>query len=438
MTPSIIVDSASSDIDYFGGTFWQAGTDPATFLGTYSSCRTDGFGKPTLYFNFHGTAVSFYGHASDDFKLNYTLGSFANIQGNTSFTHGLAGKTGVRWWGLDNLNNTINTLSLKPIAGQAILDYIVYTPSNSTLLAGKTLALDDSDSSIHYTGSWFSQSGTTFAGGLSYQDTRRGSNKTGDSFTIPFTGKSVSVYGLLNQQPGKLSSTYAIDGGPAITFTAFNGTQKSQPDNWLLHQKFFSKDVSDGPHNLTVTVGEVTGGQTFWLDYVLYNGTSATRLSPVKPSKPNVALITALVIMGIVFLLLGGCCRRHRKTIWIRVKGPAPYADFAPPPPPPPTQAPPFAQDYEAQRLRMEMENMRRENDMALLRAQQARQEEHEAQRLRMENLRLETEMIRLRTQQTVAPGAPQQAPVAAGHGREADAGPADAPPAYNANNYVP
>ncbi|KAF8068737.1 hypothetical protein FPV67DRAFT_1448623 [Lyophyllum atratum] len=223
----------------------------------------------------------------------------------------------------------------------------------------------------------------------------------------------------------------------------------------------------------TVTVGEVTGSQVFWLDSVVHTATRALMTIPTytTPTKtgPKAPLIIGIVVTGVVFLLMIECIRRYRRNSIVPTLYVPPSLPLPPPQPLPSPPAPPYMADYEGQRMRMEMENMRRESEMLQIQAQQARHEENEAQRLRLENARLETEMIRLRSQPAPILFTPpsrqegdeaqrlrvemenlrreneairlraQQAPsVAPLHGREVDAGPADAPPAYNYDNYTP
>ncbi|KAG6914887.1 hypothetical protein DXG01_014745 [Tephrocybe rancida] len=170
-------------------------------------------------------------------------------------------------------------MSLLPIAGQPVFDYAVVTPSSSTSLGGLTMVLDDTDSWITYKGSgWTSKSGMQSSAGLPYNGTQRGSSNPGDSLTVNFEGRSVAVYGLLNQLPGKLLTTYHIDDTGPTKFAAYDGSQTSEPDKWALHQSFFKTDLSAGKHTLIITVKEVTESQVFWIDYITFEATSATTL----------------------------------------------------------------------------------------------------------------------------------------------------------------
>ncbi|KAG5635772.1 hypothetical protein H0H81_010152 [Sphagnurus paluster] len=262
MTPSIVLDSSDQSVSYVGPQ-WQASSDNSTFAGTYNICLLGTNTSdliPTMLFSFEGTGVSFYGQPSDNLQLNYTFDSSTTLVANLSYAHGIPGKTGVRIWGFDNVTAGVHTVSLIPTTGQPIFDYFVITPCASSNLTGRTIALDDTDPGIKYNGQWTEQSGTVYSSGMSYNGTIHGSTTPGDSFTVSFTGDSISVYGLLGQQAGSHSSTYSIDGGPPTFYNySFNATDANIS---TLNQKFFSADVSPGQHNLTVIVTEVSGSQT--------------------------------------------------------------------------------------------------------------------------------------------------------------------------------
>lgn len=129
---------------------------------------------------------------------------------------------------------------------------------------------------------------------------------------------------------------YSIDGGPPVTFTAYNGTQTAAPDVWSLYQRFFYKEVIPGNHTLTVTVSEVTESQVqvipctlmvpflilayqvFWIDFITFEGISSTTLIPAAAAKSgfNDKYIGALVAGGIICLIIYSFLRgRYGKQI---------------------------------------------------------------------------------------------------------------------------
>ncbi|KAF8068697.1 hypothetical protein FPV67DRAFT_1760543 [Lyophyllum atratum] len=296
MPPSIVIDSETSSVSYSSKTLWTTKFEASVYGGSYISIKRSENetnstpSPPKMSITFQGTAIHFYGRPTPDLRLNYTYdGSKSHVIDMSSVTD-FNGKTGAQLWGVDNLSDRSHGISLTPSAGELIFDYAVVTPGPSTYLEGHTLVADNTDSLIKYKG-----------GGW------QGSNKKGDSFTLTFVGKSISVYGLLNQQPGKLSSTYSIDGGPETTFSPYDGTQASSPDVWALHQEFFSTAVDPpGRHTLTVKVGEVTGSQMFWLDYISFVAIDSTRLTVGPPPKDIFSLIPKIVggAIGATFFLL--------------------------------------------------------------------------------------------------------------------------------------
>ncbi|KAG6918413.1 hypothetical protein DXG01_014818 [Tephrocybe rancida] len=412
----------------------------------------------------HCTGVAFFGQPTDDFQLNYTLDGTRSRPAETNFTHGVSGKTGVRLWGVKNITAGYHTISILPTAGQPVLDYIVVTPDPSTYLNEKILVLDDTDSAIKYSGKWTSDSGTVYPNGVAFNNTRHTSTSAGDTFTLTFTGKfvsicaSISVYGLLEQKPGKHSSSYILDGEPGSTYEySFDANQTGKPDTWLLHQKFFSKDVIPGDHNLTVTINEVSGAQAFWLDYILFEGIGSTTLSPAPPtptsntststkqSNTNKLIESLAITGGILFIIF--LCFRHRISGRVaqwrdnRKVEPRVTPNVIYPPPSaelhhsinPPTL---YAQAH----LRTDpppAQLIQHSPPMPFPWAAQYRDDTSEAQRLRigMENLRRENSAIRLQAEQVSPHGQAHPTPPPQ---RMEDAGPADAPPPYNASNYIP
>lgn len=189
-------------------------------------------------------------------------------------------QTGHPYWRLDNLKEKTHYLDLYLTAGNPTFDYFIINPTPSTDLTGEMLILDDADGDVRYDGNWTSVTNSSFETGVMYRGTGHGSTRVGDSIVFQFegkcsfkltskptadcqgeTGSSISVYGVLNTQSGRLSSAYSIDGNPPIMYTPFDGSQTVQPDVWTLNQRFFHSNVTSGQHTLTVTVQEVTGLQ---------------------------------------------------------------------------------------------------------------------------------------------------------------------------------
>jgi hypothetical protein len=300
-------------------------------------------------------------------------------------------------------------------------------------------------------------------------------------------GASISVYGLLNQQSGRLSSTYSIDGGTPVTFTAYNGTQKAAPNVWTLSQRFFYKEVIPGNHTLTVKVSEVTGSQTFWVDYLTFEGTSSTSLIPVTPAKSGTKftekLIGGIVAGAIVALIILSCLRarygKRLKAWW--VQGPSskflfhihwldqrfdtlldqtyipehiPPPIYEPPRQPPHLPMPshptfpewydsrPVVSDPAVPQLQREIENLRRENERIQREtAERARREAAErSQRDIAERIQMEAnERARRQASERIQRDATERPlPPLTTTALAADAGPAEPPPPYSDSHYIP
>jgi hypothetical protein len=92
-------------------------------------------------------------------------------------------------------------------------------------------------------------------------------------------GVSVSVFGVLHQSDGTfgtISSTFSVDGSTPTTF-APNITERYE--TWLMHQEFFHTELQPGNHTLVINVTDISSGQTYYLDYILYGPTTSTRIT---------------------------------------------------------------------------------------------------------------------------------------------------------------
>ncbi|KAF9455921.1 hypothetical protein BDZ94DRAFT_1315683 [Collybia nuda] len=488
MAPSILIDSASPEMKY-AGEQWKLGFDPDVHGGSTNTCRTNLTVStttsipPTLLVSFHGTGIRFYGQPSNGFALNYTFDNSRSRVADTNTTQEISGKTGIQLWGVEQVTSGLHSISLIPTGGQPSFDYAVVTPTSSSPLNEKILVLDDTDLQIKYNGVWVPETGKRFPNGIAFGDTMRGTTRKGDSMTLGFVGSSISVYGLLNQRPGILSSTYSIDGGPPTTFTAYNGSQTAASDIWSLSQRFFFKEVIPGNHTLTVTVSEITGSQVFYIDYITFEGTSATSLTPKSTTQSgskssHEKLIGGIVAGGIVLLILLSCLRAKFQRMvksW-RSQNPSDHGTYVPPPVyepplhPPPLHAPPhFASpswgygagpapsdpaiphlQREIDILRLQNEQIQREVEERRRREAEERLQREGAERIRREaDERARREVAersqrdaeertrREASERTVRETAERPSPRPAAT-NDTDAGPAEPPPPYDASHYIP
>ncbi|KAF8961759.1 hypothetical protein BDZ97DRAFT_1759763 [Flammula alnicola] len=142
-------------------------------------------------------------------------------------------------------------LELFPTSGLLSIDYITVKPSKYTNITGHNLIIDDTDE----------RSNTPALGtkprAISHYSDHRG---------------SISVYGLLHPQAGKLSASFSVDGGASTNFTPYDGSQTANASSWLLFQQFFHQDLAPGNHSLLVTLEQATGSQMLWIDSIIYQG----------------------------------------------------------------------------------------------------------------------------------------------------------------------
>lgn len=87
-------------------------------------------------------------------------------------------------------------------------DYLTVTPSAVTPIQGRTLAVDDSDSSVHYSGAWSTKLASPISFDYStslYGETTHWSSKIGDTLEFAFEGE---MFRLLQCRLAKLNRIY--------------------------------------------------------------------------------------------------------------------------------------------------------------------------------------------------------------------------------------
>ncbi|KAF8869686.1 hypothetical protein CPB84DRAFT_1803614 [Gymnopilus junonius] len=266
--------------------------------------------------DFYSTDFNIYGPGNKGISLNYSLDSSLTLQSGIINSDGRTGKNGVNFWNLQGLDSAVfHSIKVIPSGGAFVLDYITYTPMQSTTLAGQNLIMDNTDQSIHYSGTWNKMT-TDFPVGVPYLGTMSGSSKQGSNATFTFTGSSVSVYGLVNQQAGKLSAFFSVDGGATTAYTPFNGMQNTNVSSWVLSQQFYHQDLQPGSYTLAIQLEEVTGNQILWIDSVIYMGSVNTQTTQANNAKSgsvhlSPGIIAAISVLG--FLGLLGCFTQRKR-----------------------------------------------------------------------------------------------------------------------------
>ncbi|KAJ7048714.1 hypothetical protein C8F01DRAFT_1266693 [Mycena amicta] len=200
------------------------------------------------------------------------------------------------------------------------LNYALVEVGEFTSLTGFPILLDDSSQEIAWNGGWTVKSdyGTTMqvqcelpvlphnpnvtgnvplvppftATMVPHGNSTHVSSATGDSFTFPFAGTSLSLYGIppgpVNDENWQLKMQFSIDGtnNSTATFTA------SQFPVYAPHFLYYSSPaLSAGNHTLTATVLDVAGSANpaAQIDYLVYTPTFVTvHDKPVFPVSSGV------------------------------------------------------------------------------------------------------------------------------------------------------
>ncbi|KAL0957122.1 hypothetical protein HGRIS_003215 [Hohenbuehelia grisea] len=323
---SVLIDGSDPAISYGPG--WTAVDRPfsSTFIG---GSVMAGSGNLSVKSSFHGTSISIYGYLNTSQTPSIQIDN-ATIQG-TYLDLPYYGPWYTSSFVTDHQHDFNMSLDN---ATHALIDYMVVTAGPSTPLEGRTIIADDFDKDIQYSGSWETQFGTVFpardtngTGRLAFRNTTHSTKKSGSRFTFDFTGSSISVFGILQSRlGGKWTAKFSVDGGSSNVYTAefSNSTMRSFDRTNI---QLYHTDLKPGSHVLDVQVSEMSGDQSFVLDYILYNASFANALSKPQPQPKAVAapkiplgatvgaVAGAAVIIILLILLLW---RRKHNTVNIK------------------------------------------------------------------------------------------------------------------------
>ncbi|KAJ8501743.1 hypothetical protein ONZ45_g12032 [Pleurotus djamor] len=317
---TVLLDSTDPSIVYGSG-WTQRARNHHSYMG---GSVMEGSGDLDINLSFYGTGIQVWGVSNATFYPVTTIDN-ATVQG------GYLDLPNYRpWYTSPALIDHQHDLSLQlPNATYAMLDYIVVSAGPSTPVNGKIIIADDFDSDIDYDGSWDKDFGQVFpsrdsnsTGRLSFRNTTHSTRHRGDSFTFEFTGTSVSVFGILQSHlSGRVAAKFSVDGSSGSTYIAeFNNSSMRSYDQ--THTQFYNTSLAEGTHTLDVEVMEVSGDQSFMLDYITYNASFENLLVKPERKKPTETLtkippgVTAGVIAAAVILallLIAFCWRRRRR-----------------------------------------------------------------------------------------------------------------------------
>ncbi|KAJ7584995.1 hypothetical protein C8J56DRAFT_949597 [Mycena floridula] len=142
-----------------------------------------------------------------------------------------------------------------------------------------TITIDDSDSSVKYSGQWLKGGSSREVDG-----TVHSSSTPGSSFQVPFLGTSISVFGTVDISSGGVITSYSIDGGAAVPITS-----KSTGGDSYKQLFWTSGPLSADSHILEVKMVNVNpptdgpGEGTIWFDYFqVAQGNAASSSAPAS------------------------------------------------------------------------------------------------------------------------------------------------------------
>jgi hypothetical protein len=323
---TVLVDDQDSRINYLCPSLKQdvAGSYSNN---TWTTIQSADCSNGWFEYVFYGTGVHIaasVAHPTQDVSVKLDDGHFIPQPGNGHYDSPVLAD------GRHTVTYAIGNVSLVPV-----FDYLTVDAGPSTPLSGSTLIVDDSDTTIKYSGSWTTSPPHPLSFDYStslYKNTTHWSSTVGDTIEFKFTGTSVSVYGLFSNisAGGNISATYSIDGNSTTQFVP-QGSLDSVPMAQLFHA-----DLQAGNHTLSVNVTSITSPRALGVDFIAYNSsvTSVAALpgytqSPIQTASTNHhssasssihAWIITAIVLGVVLVLglgLGGVLfarRRARRT----------------------------------------------------------------------------------------------------------------------------
>lgn len=210
---------------------------------------------------FSGTWIAFAGSAPDvPFKVSID-GEMPEDAPNPD------GNQYGRWYQSPSLADGPHTVNLSGLANGTQLNYVLIEAGPSTPLANSSIVIDDSSSGeIQYSPGWEPRNNQSLDDGL-YLPFGGGttvSTTEGETFSFEFAGTAVYVYGIHESVEGTVAVTFSVDGSTS----SFVAPKEEDTANYL----YFTKDgLGPGAHTLVCNVTNVTGNQSFVLDYIVYN-----------------------------------------------------------------------------------------------------------------------------------------------------------------------
>jgi len=267
---TFFVDDQDSNVQYLCPVLKEKVTG-SYYNNTWTSPQDSSCGTGWFQYTFNGTGVHVAASFTNtsDFPVRIDNNDFLLYTGNGTYDSPKLTD------GQHTITYAMGNLSVLPA-----FDYLTVTAGPSTMLYGKTIAIDDDDPSIAFRGSWspssqypppsFNYAPTLFDG------TGHWTSNVGDTMEFQFEGSSVAVYGMVAYNTTALTNITAdfIVDGVSQTYTV---STKTLP--YLPMVQFFRADLQDGNHTLLFNLTDIQGERALGIDFIAYNA-SFNHLTP--------------------------------------------------------------------------------------------------------------------------------------------------------------
>ncbi|KAK0243379.1 hypothetical protein EDD85DRAFT_786286 [Armillaria nabsnona] len=275
-SPSSVWGSSHGQLWYQNYSHWAKNADAST--STYGSFSV----------TFEGISIAFTGNTpgtsnKQDFSVSID-GAEAYVASYPSPAEYL------QWYMSPTLEEGNHTVTLSEMDNIDV-DYAIVAVGNQTTVQGKDILVDDTSNAIAWTGDWQTNTSTlahvtrVFVDNHPLGNSTKDSSTAGDSFSFQFTGTNVSVFGAQRLSIiGSISADFSVDGGKTTTFP----TTSNASGNDIANTMFFSSSIlASGTHMLFMNITEVSGDQTFILDYITYSDQVSHDNSPPSPTSSS-------------------------------------------------------------------------------------------------------------------------------------------------------
>jgi len=321
---TLLVDDQSSQIQYLCGSVHEQVAHAGSYYNkTWTTVNSDNCSNGWFDYTFYGTGIHVAASVvapGASYSVKIDDGEFVPQSGNGVYDSPT----------LPDGKHTITYAAKSNGESFPAFDYLTYTPGPSTPLQGQTLAVDDADDSIVYSGSWkdtpsvpldFDHSNSL------YHNTSHWASTVGDSLQFQFNGSSISVYGIATNisSGGNITANYTLDGVSKVQSLP-QGTLDSLPMVNLFHA-----DVQPGLHTLIINITDIQAPRTLGIDLITYNASfnsisSAPTTASTSANKPSgglsvgskvgfgVGAVTCAVLLASLLVVFGRRYMRNRNT----------------------------------------------------------------------------------------------------------------------------